>query len=161
MPIFLAILAILGFVLHLLFTKKEKSQKRTVELLLLYFLFFVGGIGSFIAFFAHVFFPDKTAALIGWQSGSPFQFEVGIANLALSVLAILSVFIRVKHFWMAIIIAYTVFLWGDAVGHIRQMIITGDFASGNAGIYFYQDVIFPLILIGLFIWLLKIEKTKN
>lgn len=160
MPIILFILAIVGFGIHLFFTRTYITKKSIIELLLSYLILFGWGIGGIITFIAHVFFPYKTAALIGWEGGTTFQFEVGITNLAFGFLAILCILIRMKHFWMAVIIGYTIFYWGVAVGHIRQMIIAHNFTSGNAGIYFYHDVIYPIIIIGLFIWLILIKKER-
>jgi hypothetical protein len=160
MPIILFILALLGFGIHLFFTKKIKTKKLILELLLSYLILFGWGFGGIIAFIAHVFFPYKTAALIGWEGSSTFQFEVGIANLSFGILAILCIFIRMKHFWMAVIIGYTTFLWGTAIGHIRQMIIAHNFTSSNAGIYFYHDIFYPTIIIGLYIWLMLLKKEQ-
>ncbi|HUO53491.1 MAG TPA: DUF6790 family protein [Rhodoblastus sp.] len=42
-----------------------------------------------------------------------------------------------------------IFLFGDAVGHVRQMTATGDFAPGNAGLPFDMDAVFPLLTIVL------------
>lgn len=33
--------------------------------------------------------------------------------------------------------AASIFLLGDAVGHVRQMLITGNFAPGTAGVVLY------------------------
>lgn len=45
--------------------------------------------------------------------------------------------------------AASVFLLGDAIGHVRQMVISGNFAPGNAGLPFYIDVVCPLLAIAL------------
>ena len=48
------------------------------------------GIAGFWSIFGgfvkHTFFADEVAASIGWAAGSPFQLEVGFANLAIGVL---------------------------------------------------------------------------
>ena len=38
---------------------------------------------------AHTFFADQTARQIGWATGSPFQFEVAMANLGIGVCGLL------------------------------------------------------------------------
>ena len=46
----------------------------------------------------------------------------------------------------------SLFLLGAAAGHAYQMVTTGNFAPGNAGVVFYTDIIVPLIgalLLGL------------
>ena len=51
-------------------------------------LFALGFTGIY-TFIMHVFFPEISAATIGWTT-NPFQFEVGIANLLTGVLGIIS-----------------------------------------------------------------------
>lgn len=103
------------------------------------------GATAIYAFVMHAFFPDLTASTIGWQ-GSPFQFEVAMADLGFGVIAILS-FKASFGFRLATVIGNTFWLWGDAVGHIYQMIAKHDYAIGNAGSWFWMDILIPLILI--------------
>src|SRR3989304_4372548 len=53
-----------------------------VDMLLRYLFLFPLGIQGIWAFVGHVFFPERSAAAIGWAT-SPFQYEVGGANLGL------------------------------------------------------------------------------
>ena len=103
------------------------------------------GFTAIYAFVMHAFFPDFTAATIGW-SNSPFQYEVAMANLGFGVIGILS-FRASYGFRLATVIANTCWLWGDAVGHSYQMISHHNFAPGNAGSWFYMDVLIPFLLI--------------
>ncbi len=73
-----------------------------------------------------------------------------MADLALGVIACLS-FWRDLEFKAAVVIATAIFLLGDAVGHVRQMEIAGNFAPGNAGVPFYTDIIIPALSIALLI----------
>ena len=41
------------------------------------------------------------------------------------------------------------FLLGDALGHVRQMIVAGNFEPGNAGVPFFMDMICPVLAITL------------
>ena len=50
-------------------------------------------------------------------------------------------------FTTATVIAISVFLLGDAWGHIQQMMETGNFAPGNAGLVFYMDIAMPVVSI--------------
>ena len=45
----------------------------------------------------------------------------------------------------------SIFFLGDAVGHVKQMMVAGNFAPGNAGVPFYMDVICPALAITLLI----------
>jgi hypothetical protein len=95
----------------------------------------------------HVFLPTAAASLIGWQV-SPFQFEVGMADFAIGVTACIA-FWRDLSFKAGAVCAASVFLLGDAIGHMREMVMTGNFAPGNAGVPFYMDIIGPLSAIAL------------
>ncbi len=157
MNVVFVILAFAVFFLHWGFQKKR--PKKTVELLLGYLMLFGLGFSGVGGFVAHVFFSERTAKLIGWASGSPFQFEVGIANLSFGILAILSFWLR-GSFLFAALLGNVIWLWGDAIGHIRNMMETGNFASGNAGIYFWWDVLFP-ILLGIIYWIRSKYQLSN
>lgn len=103
------------------------------------------GVGSLYGFIVHAFFPISTAALIGW-SNSPFQFEVAMANLGIGLIAVIA-FRASKGFRLATVIASACWLWGDALGHIYQMIAHQNFEIGNAGSWLWMDLVIPLALI--------------
>ena len=107
------------------------------------------GVVGLWAGIAHVAFPQVAAEHIGWQV-SPFQFEVGMADLAVGITACLA-FQHAWEFRAAAVCAASVFLLGDAVGHVRQMLIAGNFAPGNAGLPFYMDLIAPMLAIALLV----------
>lgn len=125
---------------HILF-----SSVRPAESLFRWVALFALGFTGIYTFIMHAFFPVLTAANIGWPT-SPFQFEVAMADLAIGVLGILS-FRATYGFRKATVIASIFWLWGDAVGHIRQMLTTHDFAPGVAGTWFWLDLIVPLLLL--------------
>ncbi len=104
----------------------------------------VGAQGVY-TFIIHVFFPSVSAANIGWAE-SPFQYEVGIADLTVGVLSVLA-FWGNFSFRLAAAIAGIVWYWGDAVGHVRQMVVANYLAPGNAGPWFWTDVLVPFLLV--------------
>ena len=119
-----------------------------VETLLLNSLIINVGVGGMYGFIAHAFFGDMAAEYTGWPRGNPFQFQVAVAGLALSALGFASIWIR-GNFWIAAIIAYTIFLLGSSYAHTREMIDNKNFSAGNAGPAFFTDVMNPIILIVL------------
>ncbi|OGT56554.1 MAG: hypothetical protein A3F14_03785 [Gammaproteobacteria bacterium RIFCSPHIGHO2_12_FULL_43_28] len=135
-------LAILFMFIHRFIVRAKVSEFEIVYRWLA--LFAVGFTGIYTAYF-HIVMPEVAAATIGWQP-SPFQFEVGIADFTIGVLAILS-FNASFGFRLATVIGVTCWLWGDALGHINQMIKFGNFAPGNAGSWFWMDVLMPLVLL--------------
>jgi hypothetical protein len=108
----------------------------------------IGVTGLWAAVF-HLLFPQIAAADIGWEV-SPFQFEVGMADLAIGATACVS-FWRSLDFKAAAVMVNAIFLLGDAFGHVKQMIVAGNFAPGNAGVPFYSDIAFPLLAIILLV----------
>lgn len=107
-------------------------------------LFALGFTGIY-TFVMHAFYAEYTAATIGWAV-SPFQYEVAMADLALGLLGVFS-FRASYGFRLATVIAAMTMLWGDASGHIYQMIVNNDFELGNAGTWFCLDIVIPLILL--------------
>ncbi len=143
--------------IHIVSSRTPRTLHRVIELFLLYLLIGMG-ICGILAFIAHVFYAAQTAEYIGWPAGSPFQYEVGIANLGLGILGILCIWAR-RNFWLATIIMNGAFAWGAAYGHVKQMILYANYHPGNAGPVFYIDLLLPLITIVLFI-IYRISEEK-
>ncbi len=142
-------LTLLGAALHLVFSKKPRTRNRVIEVFLLYLLVIQVGVASIWGFMGHAFMADYIAAYIGWPAGSPFQFEVAVANLSYGILGMLCARYR-GSFWAATIIAFSVFYLGAAYGHIVDIVQNANFAPGNAGAPLYLDVVLPVVLISLF-----------
>ena len=107
-------------------------------------LLFVGFAGIYMGLL-HLFWPVQAAAEIGWST-SPFQWEVGVADFMLGVLGFMGAWASRPFRW-AVVVALGLFFWGDAIGHLQQMEATNDFAPGNAGSWFWVDVIGPIVLL--------------
>lgn len=104
-------------------------------------LFFPLGLMSLWAAFGHIFFPDMAARAIGWQT-SPFQFEVGVANLGIGAAALYAAF-RGRDAQIAVGLVAAAFLGGAGFGHIRDIMATGNLAPGNAGPILFTDFLTP------------------
>lgn len=142
-------LTILCCVISLIKNRKTLSPLKVVEIILLYLLVINVGFSSLFAFWGHAFLADRVAASIGWAAGSPFQFEVAMANLSLGVLGILCVFFK-DNFWLATGIGNAVFLFGAAFIHIREIITKGNYAVNNAGpILYIGDLAVPALILVL------------
>jgi len=142
-------LPVLLFVLALVIAAAQRGHGSAAERFLSWILLLPIGVAGLWAGVFHVFFPSTAAAFIGWNV-SPFQFEVGLADFAIGVTACVA-FWRDLNFKAAAVIAASIFLLGDAVGHVEQMLTAGNFAPGNAGVPFYMDVICPLLAIALLV----------
>lgn len=136
------VLSLIIVFINLAMDMKETSG---YEITFRWFVLFAFGMTSFYAFIMHTFFPSIASAAIGWQT-NPFEYEVGMANLAFAVIGISS-FSASYGFRIATVTAASVWLWGDAIGHIRQMMVNHNYTVGNAGSWFWLDLILPVILI--------------
>jgi hypothetical protein len=112
-------------------------------------LVYLVGVAGIIGATGHLLKPDDVAQSIGWPPGSPFQWEVGVADLGWGVLGVLCP-IYGREFWLATIIVASIFLLGAAVGHVKQMVVAKNFAPGNAGSVFFADTVIPIFLIVLY-----------
>jgi hypothetical protein len=147
-----AVLMVVLPLLHLAFSKVPRTPQRVVHILLLYALVLgVGVIGLPMGFIPQVFFPDQTAASIGWPTGSPFQFEVGLHDGAWGVLGFLCIWIG-GLFWLATGLGWSLFMLGAAYGHIRETVIKGDYAPYNFFTMFSDGFIGIWILVLLYLY---------
>lgn len=150
----------IGFALHLSLSKQPRTKSRVVELLLLYLLAVNIGIGGILAWYGHTFMADEIAHKIGWQPGSPFQFEVALADLSWGVCGVLCIWLR-QGFWTATGIGSSVFLLGCAFGHIRQIIQEGNMAIYNAGpVLWIGDLGIPLAILILLLVRSGLEEER-
>jgi hypothetical protein len=139
---FTAILFVLALICGALERRRPVPDRFLAWLLLLPI-----GVGGLWSGFFHIAYPELAAHFIGWED-SPFQFEVGMADLAFGVAGCVA--FRGSHgFKAATVLVNAIFLLGDAAGHVRQMMTTGNFASGNAGPVFYLDILLPVATIVL------------
>lgn len=94
----------------------------------------------------HIVFSDQAARAIGWAP-SPFQIEVGAANLGIGLVGVIAAFYANWGFRAAAAIMAAGFLGGAAVVHVVEITATGNLAPGNAGPILYTDVLTPLSLL--------------
>ena len=118
------------------------------ERYLAWLLLLTVGVQGLWAGATHVFFPETGARYIGWQT-SPFQTEVGFADLAIGCAAILS-FWQGTEFKAAIVAYITLFYLGVGWVHIQDKIANGNQQKGNFGgllvMTFANAAAFPILL---------------
>jgi hypothetical protein len=142
------VLALAAASIHLALSRSSRSSKVAIaNTYLLYLLVIYVGLMGLITAYAHVFRPLQTSASIGWST-SPYEYEVGMADLTMGVLGILCLSIR-GNFWLATAIANAVWLLGDAIGHIRQITLNNNHAANNAGIFLILEIITPIVILVL------------
>lgn len=131
---------LLAIILGFLTTKNH----RVAENILHWFLLLVVGLIGIEGFIAHAFFAEQTAKLIGWGN-NPFQYEVAIANLSFGILGIIAFIKKNYDFSLATVIGFSVWFFGDGIGHIYQYAVLGNAAPYNAGSTLYTDLLLPLM----------------
>lgn len=147
-PLIVWALAIVVAVLMSLRGSRPFSLAVLADELLRYILLLPVGLQGLWAFMGHVFFAEQSAAAIGWAT-SPFQAEVGMANLGIGVAGVIGAFLGSPGFRAAVGIVALGFLGGAGMVHAIQIEETGNLASGNAGPIFYTDFLTPLAVLGL------------
>jgi hypothetical protein len=144
------IIGLLAGVLSLINKPKPLRINIVSEALFSYYLLFAIGINNVINFVFHVFLGDIAAEFIGWEN-SPFQAEVGFANLGIGIAGVIAFRARLP-FRFATLIPPAVFSLGAAGGHIYQMITARNFSPGNVGVVLPSDIL--ILIIGFaFLWL--------
>lgn len=149
-----AVIALAAASIHLAFSSRRRSSSAAIAgTYLLYLLVIYVGLMGLLTAYAHVFRPLQTSASIGWST-SPYEYEVGMADLTVGVLGILCLWLR-DNFWLATAIANAVWLLGDAVGHVRQMVLYSNHAANNSGIFLVTEITMPLIILLLALYVRK------
>ena len=157
LPVIFVSASLICFALHLLLGREPRTKTRIVQLLLLYLLVINVGLGGLLAWLGHTFTGDEIARKIGWQPGSPFQFEVAVADLSWGVCGVLCIWLR-QGFWTATGIGSSVFLLGCAFGHVRQIIQEGNMAAYNAGpVLWIGDIGVPIAILILLLIRSRLE----
>ena len=147
----------LCFVWAIVIAVARRNGQTLASRLLDWMLFLPVGVSFLWAGLFHVFTPQIAAASIGWQV-SPFQFEIGVADIAIG-------FVGIASFWSGLgfksaVVAYVVlFDVGVALGHVRQALDQGDYAANNFGLLLGLTVI-QAGLLPVLLWLAR-SKTGN
>jgi hypothetical protein len=118
-----------------------------IDRLLRYLFLFPLGVQGLWAFVGHVVFAEQAAASIGWPD-TPFQYEVGVANLGLGLASIYAAF-RGFEARLAVAIAAAGFLIGAGIIHIVDIMGKGNLAPGNAGPILVTDFLTPVVILVL------------
>ena len=158
--LFFLVLGLVVGAVHLYLDKQPRTKGRVAEIFLLWLLVITVGIQGIFAFIGHTVFADATAASIGWPAGNPFQSEVAVANLSVGVLGIVCYWMR-GNFWVATVIGFSIWYLGDAVVHIRSIVVEANYAPNNAGVTFYLDILVPVILIALLAYYRLVSRHEH
>lgn len=107
------------------------------------------GVDAVWAGLFHIFFPQIASAQIGWQP-SPYEFEVGVADAAYGIIAIIA-FWRSLPFKQAIASFAVLYYVGVSIGHFMQA-SAGDTSPDNFGLLLILTIARAVLLVVL-LWL--------
>lgn len=144
--ILLFVVAIVTAVLKL----RGASRRRVVATAAYVFwgeiLFYGVGLVMLWAFVFHAFFQQVAASSIGWKP-SPFEWELGWAELGLGIVALLSLY-RGFEMRLAVTVIAVIFALGAAIQHIDQIRCCHNYAPGNAGpVLWFNDIFVSLVIL--------------
>ena len=156
LSLYLIGLALFLAIIHGLYLRHQEKEFYFPALFLMYLLFCNVGLMGFLGFFSHTAYSGETANLIGWPLGTPFQYEIAMANLGFGVLGLLCIFIRTLSFWFATIVGSSVFLFGALGVHLYEYYKNRNTAPYNMGLFIWiMDLFVPLLLLALFAFVFK------
>lgn len=137
------------FVAAILIATVARRPAPVAERYLAWLLLLSVGIDGIWAGVFHIFFPGVASAEIGWQP-SPFEFEIGVADLSLGIVAVIS-FWRSLSFRSAIAVFAALFYAGVVVGHFEQAFMHGDYSPDNFGVMLIVTIL-RVVLLSFLVW---------
>jgi hypothetical protein len=140
----------ISFVLAVAISLARRDGQTLASRLLDWMLLLPVGVSFLWAGLFHVFAPKVAAASIGWEV-SPFQFEIGVADIAIGLVGI-AAFWRSLGFKSAVVAYIVLFDIGVAIGHVRQAVVHGDYAVNNFGLLLGLTII-QAVLLPVLLWL--------
>ena len=141
---------------HILLDRQVSTTTRRIELALMYLLAISVGANGIGGAFGHLFLSDLVAEGIGWPAGSPFQLEMGYANLAVGILGVMAISRR-DGFRTAAILATTIIGAGATVVHLQDIVAHGNLSPGNT-IQNVSNLLDPILLISLSWWAARLAE---
>jgi hypothetical protein len=126
-----------------------RRPENAAERYLAWLLLLAVGVDGIWAGIFHICFPAIASGQIGWET-SPFEFEIGVADLAIGIAAVVS-FWRSLSFKSGIAVYAMLFYVGVAIGHVYQALAHADYSPDNFGLLLAVTIL-RAILLGWLLW---------
>jgi hypothetical protein len=112
--------------------------------------FMVGwaGVGAGVA---HIFFGKQISKSIGFEH-NPYEFEVGVADLAMGIVGLMASAYS-PAFWLAVIWVSSLFRVGCGIGHVREIVMRRNYAVNNTVILFINFGVPAFLLWAYYAWM--------
>ena len=149
--VFWMVLALAVGAFHASRNREGRSTGETAAIFLRWWLIIAVGVGGLVGVGYHLFDAVETAKEVCFTRGDGgFQFENAMGDLAIAVAALLCIRIRNPMWWAALILISAIQYYGDAYGHIHQMVEYDNHCVYNTGAVLWSDIIVPTVAIALF-----------
>ena len=125
------------------------TVQAVAETLLRFVLLIGAGVPLVAGGYGHVFQSDLAASRLGWETGNPFQKELGFWDFAGGIGALAAFWVG-GDFRLAIIFINAVFWLSAGALHIRHVAQHHNYNADNA-ISAGADILVPFTLITLFL----------
>jgi hypothetical protein len=146
--LFWLVVALVGAAIQFEVRRHRGRDTAAAHLLLNWLLFSALGLAGLVAVVAHTAFASESARGIGFPAGNPFQYEVAVANLAIAVLALIAFWAH-GAFTTAAGLTGGIWLGGDAIVHTHELVVHGNDAPNNAGLFLIVEAIIAIALLAL------------
>jgi hypothetical protein len=157
-PVALWLAAIASTVAALVLRSGQFELRAVVEELLRYLFIFPLGVQGLWAFTGHVFLPEESAGTIGWAP-SPFQYDVGVANLGIGLASFYAAFSGFQA-RAAVAVAAGCFLAGAGYGHVMNILAGDTLSPGNSGPILVTNFLTPTVVLALLVAFPKASTTS-
>jgi len=104
------------------------------------------GLQCLWAFAFHVFLSDLTSTLISWEY-SPFEYEVGLANLGLGLMGMYAYFKPSQGAWETTTIMCTCFIGGSGLSYIHHVFSGNTLQHHHIILTPYLHLLIPVMMI--------------
>jgi hypothetical protein len=133
---------------HLWRMRNIEHRESAAQIVAIYTIGLAGWFGIMSGLFGHLIYADEVAAGIGWPLDSGFQMELAFASIGIGLIGFIGFW--KQAYWQPFILAKTTFMWGAALTHILHIVEYGNFHPSNAGLVLYWDILFPIVLLGVY-----------
>lgn len=124
------IIGIIAGIITTVFNPHIRTLTAICQNLLFYQLTITLTLSGLISFLGHTFKSDYVAKSIGWETGSPFQKELGFAEAGYALAGFLCIFYR-EDFWLAVIVLTSPLYLLAGLNHIWEIAVKKNYAPHN------------------------------
>lgn len=125
--------------------QKARHRANCPDILLRWILLLPVGVTSLYLFVMYSIFPNAIGSAESLSIGNVY-FSYGIANLCIGLLGVFAYF-HSYGFRAATVLATIVWLWGNVIGQIFQLLLKNNLGILNVDSWFWMSLIIPILLI--------------